>query len=85
MSTTKISEPITLEKLMPLIQRLSQDEREQLRQLLERDSTTGRKKRGNVILHSRDAGAGMPDEEALSEFNAILAEIRSRKSEDPKE
>ena len=35
---TKISEPITLRKLLPLIQELSEDEREQLRELLETDS-----------------------------------------------
>ncbi len=85
MIVTKISEPITLDKLMPLIQKLSQDEQEQLRELLKTDLAIGREKRENVILHSRSAGADMPDEEAFSEFNAILAEIRSRKGEDPKE
>ena len=85
MAKPKIPKPITLEKLMALIQKLSQDEREQLRELLETDLAIGREKRENVILHSRSAGADMPDEEAFSEFNAILAEIRSRKGEDPKE
>lgn len=85
MIVTKISKPITLDKLMPLIQKLSQDEREQLREFLETDLAIGREKRENVILHSHSAGADMPDEEALSDFNAILSEIRGRKGEDPKE
>ena len=82
---TKISEPITLKKLLPLLQKLSQVEREELRKLLETESTNWKKKRENVILHVRNAGADMPDEEALSEFNAVLAEIRSRQSGDPEE
>ena len=38
MEMTKMSEPITLEALLPLIQDLSEDEREQLRKHLETDS-----------------------------------------------
>lgn len=34
----QISEPITLEKLLPLIQKLSEVEREQLRKILEEES-----------------------------------------------
>ncbi len=34
----QISEPITLEKLLPLIQKLSEVEREQLRKILEKES-----------------------------------------------
>ena len=85
MEMTKMSEPITLEELLPLIQELSQDEREQLRELLETDSATWGEKRGNIIIHSHSTVADMPDEDALSDFNAILAEIRSRQSGDPKE
>ena len=74
-----------MRELLPLIQELSEAEREQLRELLETESTILKKKRENVILHVRNAGANMPDEEALSEFNAVLAEIRSRQSGDPEE
>ena len=43
---TKISEPITLEKLLPLIQELSQTKREQLRKLLETDPVVWQEKVG---------------------------------------
>ena len=38
----QIAEPITLEKLLPLIKQLSKVEREQLRKSLETDPTTWR-------------------------------------------
>ena len=45
MEMTKMSEPITLEALLPLIQDLSEDEREQLRKHLETDSAIWKEKR----------------------------------------
>ena len=49
---TKISEPITLEEWLPLIQELSQNEREQLREFLETDSATMEGKNGKISVRA---------------------------------
>ena len=82
---TKISEPITLEEWLPLIQELSQNEREQLREFLETDSATWKGKWENISSHFRDAFANTPEEEVIRDFDVALAEVRSRQSGDLKE
>ena len=47
----QIAEPITLEKLLPLIERLSKVEREQLRKFLEVDSTMWREEWESTVAH----------------------------------
>ena len=73
---TKISEPITLEKLLPLIQELSQNERVQLRKLLETDSATWKEKWEDISAHFRDAFANTPEGEVIRDFDKALAEVR---------
>ena len=81
----KISEPITLDKLMPLIQKLSQDEREQLRKLLETDSDVPRKKWQEISAHFHEAFANTPEDEVIRDFDEALAEVRRERSGNLKE
>lgn len=82
---TKISEPITLDKLLPLIQKLSQDEREQLRKLLETDSDVWRKKWQEISAHFHEAFANTPEDEVIRDFDEALAEVRRERSGNLKE
>ena len=72
----KISELITLEDLLPLIQELSQNKREQLRELLETDSATWKGKWEDISSHFRDAFANTPEGEVIRDFDDALAEVR---------
>ena len=62
---TKISEPITLEKLLPLIQKLPQVERGKLRKLLETNAGLWRKKWENICAHFHEAFADTPEDEVI--------------------
>ena len=77
---TKISEPITLDKLWPLIQKLSQSEQKQLRELLETDSDAWRKKWQEISAHFHDAFANTPEDEVIRDFDAALGEVRRDRS-----
>ena len=77
---TKTSEPITLEKLLPLIQELSKDEREQLRRHLETDSDAWRKKWQEISAHFHDAFANTPEDEVIRDFDEALGEVRRERS-----
>ena len=72
----QIAEPITLEKLLPLIEKLSKVEREQLRKSLEADSTTWREEWENIVVHFHDAFADTPEDEVVRDLDAALAEVR---------
>ena len=65
---------------MPLIQKLSQDEREQLRELLETDSTIWKKKWQEISAHFHDAFANTPEDEVIRDFDEALAEVRRERS-----
>ena len=82
---TKISESITLDKLMPLIQELSQDEREHLRKLLETDPDVWRKKWQEIRAHFHEAFANTPEDEVIRDFDEALAEVRRERSGNLKE
>ena len=73
---TKTSEPITLDKLLSLIQKLSQGEREQLRELLETDLTIWKKNWQQISAHFHEAFANTPEEEVIRDFDEALAEVR---------
>ena len=60
-----IAEPVTLDKLLPLIQKLSEAEREQLRDALTKDATVE-----TTGLHDTLTA------EVRREFEAILAEVK---------
>ena len=77
---TKISEPITLRKLLPLIQALSEDEREQLRELLETDSAAWKEKWEEISAHFHDAFANTPEDEVIRDFDEALGKVRRERS-----
>ena len=72
----QISEPITLEKLLRLIEELSQVEREQLRKSLETDLTTWKEKWESVIAPFHNAFADMPEDEVARDLDEALAEVK---------
>ena len=77
---TKISEPITLEELLPLIQELSQNEREQLRKLLETDSNVWQVKWEKISAHFHEAFANTPEDEVIRDLDEALGEVRRERS-----
>ena len=72
----QIAEPVTLEKLLPLIEKLSKVEREQLRKSLETDPTAWRKEWENIVAQFHDAFADTPEEEVTRDIEEVLAEVR---------
>lgn len=64
----QIAEPITLEKLLPLMERLSKVEREQLRKSLEVDSTTWREGWDSIIAQFHNAFADTPEDKVERSF-----------------
>ena len=82
---TQISEPITIEKLLPLIQKLPQAEREELRKLLETDADLWREKWENISAHFHDAFFNTPEDEVIRDFDEVLAEVRRERSGNLKE
>lgn len=82
---TKISEPITLEKLLPLIQKMPQDELEELHKLLETDSDVWRKKWQEIRAHFHEAFADTPEDEVVRDFDEALAGVRREGSGNLKE
>lgn len=72
----QIAEPITLEKLLPLIKQLSKVEREQLRKSLETDPATWKEEWESVVAPFHNAFADTPEDEVERDFDAVLAEVR---------
>ena len=72
----QIAEPITLEQLLPLIQKLSKVESEQLRKSLEADPTTWREEWESVVAQFHDAFADTPEDKVVWDLDAGLAEVR---------
>jgi GTP-dependent phosphoenolpyruvate carboxykinase len=72
----QIAEPVTLEKLLPLIKKLSKVEREQLRKSLEMDSTTWQEEWENIVAYFHNAFADTPEDEVERDLDAALAEVR---------
>ena len=77
---TKISEPITLEKLLPLVQELSSEDRAQLRRILETDSDAWQEKWEKISAHFHDAFANTPEDEVIRDFDEALGEVRRERS-----
>ena len=73
----QITEPITLEKLLPLVKQLSKVEREQLRISLEADATTWREEWERIVAHFHDAFADIPEDEVEKNLDETLAEVRN--------
>ena len=61
----QISDPITLEKLLPLIEQLPQVERERLRKSLEKDSTMWREEWESIAAHFHHAFAEAQEDEVM--------------------
>ena len=76
----QISEPITLEKLLPLIELLPQVEREQLRKSLEKDSTTWREEWERIAAHFHHAFADAQEGEVEHDLDAALAAVRRERA-----
>ena len=76
----QISEPITLEKLLPLIEQLPQVEREQLRKSLETNSTTWREEWETIAAHFHHAFADAQEGEAERDLDAALAAVRRERA-----
>ena len=72
----QISEPITLEKLLPLIEQLPQ----QLRKSLETDSTTWREEWERVAAHFHHPFADAQEDEAERDLNAALEAVRRERA-----
>ena len=72
----QIAEPITLEKLLPLIEKLSEVEREHLRIFLDTNSMTWREEWESIVAHFHDAFANTPEDKVVRDLDAALAEIR---------
>ncbi len=68
----KISEPITLEKLLPLIQKLPQAERGKLRKLLNTGADLWREKWENISSHFHEAFGNTPEDEVIRDFDEVL-------------
>ena len=77
---TKISEPITLRKLLPFIQKLPQTERGKLRKLLETDVHLWQEEWQNISAHFHEAFADTPEDEVVRDFDVALAEVRRERS-----
>ena len=77
---TKISEPITLEKLLPLVQELSSEDRAQLRRILETDSDAWQEKWEKISAHFHDAFANTPEDEVIRDLDEALGEVRRERS-----
>ena len=75
----QISEPITLEKLLPLIKQLSEVEREQLRISLETDPTTWKEEWESVVAPFHNAFADTPERKVTQDLDAALVEIRHKR------
>ena len=80
MAVTKISEPITLEKLLPLVQELSSEDRAQLRRILETDSDAWQEKWEKISAPFHDAFANTPEDEVIRDFDEALGEVRRERS-----
>ena len=76
----QISEPITLEKLLPLIEQLPQVEREQLRKSLEKDSTTWREEWERIAAHFHHVFADAQEGEVERDLDAALAAVRRERA-----
>lgn len=75
----QIAEPVTLEKLLPLIKKLSKVEREQLRKSLETDSTTWREEWESIVMHFQKAFADTPEDKVVRDLDAALAEVKNER------
>ena len=80
----KISETITLEKLLPLVQKLSQTEREELRKLLETDVHLWQEEWQNISAHFHEAFGNTPEDEVIRDFDEVLAKVRREHGIKPK-
>ena len=76
----RITEPITLEKLLPLIKQLPKVEREQLRKTLEEDPKTWEEEWEHLIEHFRNAFADTPADEVERDLALALAEVRRERT-----
>lgn len=76
----QITEPITLDKLLPLIRQLPKVEREQLRKTLEADPTTWDEEWEHLIEHFRNAFADTPVDEVERYLALALVEVRRERT-----
>ena len=76
----QLSEPITLDKLLPLIEKLSKVEREQLKKTLETDPVSWETEWERVVSPFRAAFAPFPEEEVEQDLAEALAEVRRERS-----
>lgn len=74
----QIAEPITLEKLLPLVKQLSKVERERLRKSLETDPATWKEEWEDVVAHFHNAFADIPEDEVEKDLDGALAEVRHK-------
>ena len=72
----QITEPITLEKILPLVQQLPKVEREQLRKVLENDPVSWEEEWERITAHFRTAFANVPEDEVERDLSEALAEVR---------
>ena len=75
----QITEPITLEQILPIVQKLPKVEREQLRKILETEPVSWEDEWQQVVTHFQAAFANAPEAEAERDLMSALAEVRREK------
>ena len=76
----QITEPITLEKILPLIKQLPKVEREQLRKVLEEDPVSWDGDWEHVKAHFHNAFAATPKGEVERDLDDAQMEVRRERA-----
>jgi hypothetical protein len=76
----QITEPVTLEKILPLIEKLPKVEREQLRKVLENDSVSWEEEWEHITAQFRAAFADVLEGEVERDLLEVLAEVRRERA-----
>ena len=76
----QMTEPITLDQILPLIHKLPKIEREHLRKVLENDAVSWEKEWERVTQPFRTAFAKIPDDEVEQDLSDTLAEVRRERT-----
>ncbi len=76
----QITEPVTLEKILPLIEKLPKVEREQLRKVLENDSVSWEEEWEHITAQFHTAFAHVLEGEVERDLLEALAEVRRERA-----
>ena len=76
----QITEPITLEQILPLVRQLPKVERQQLRKIIEAETVSWEEEWQQVVTHFHAAFANAPEEEVERDLMSALTEVRHEQS-----